>query len=358
METRDDVIDPVAAPSQGRIATIEDLWEHLRWAVELEHATIPVYLCALYSLDRDRNPAAVEVVTSVFVEEMLHLTLAANLLNAVGGRPRLDQPRMLPRFPRCLPHGDRSLQLSLLPFGEEAVEQILKIEQPAPPGAPYQGDGYTTIGQFYDAIGRGLRDVCADLGEAAVFRGAPTRQVTAALSYGGAGRIIAVDGLATALAALDEIVVQGEGADHQEVWDGDHDMFHPEREEVGHHYRFQELKLGRRYRRGDSPRTGPTGDAVAVDWNGVHPMCRNPRTADHAPGSPIRTAQEAFNREYCSLLHLLDEAFDGNPRLLSVAVHTMYGLKARAERLMEMPMEDGRGTAGPTFEYVAPADRR
>ena len=32
----------------------------------------------------------------VFVEEMLHLALAANLLNAVGGRPRLDSPRMLP----------------------------------------------------------------------------------------------------------------------------------------------------------------------------------------------------------------------------------------------------------------------
>jgi hypothetical protein len=38
------------------------------------------------SLDAERNPEAVDVVGSVFAEEMLHLALAANLLNAVGGR--------------------------------------------------------------------------------------------------------------------------------------------------------------------------------------------------------------------------------------------------------------------------------
>jgi rubrerythrin len=76
------------AASFGRIATLESLREHLQWAIELEHSTIPPYLCALYSLDSDRNPEAADVVSSVMVEEMLHLTLAANLRNAVGGRPR------------------------------------------------------------------------------------------------------------------------------------------------------------------------------------------------------------------------------------------------------------------------------
>jgi len=345
------------------IRTIDDLQQHLQWAIELEHATLPSYLCALDSLDRDRNAEAVEVevevVTSVFVEEMLHLTLAANILNAVGGRPVLDAPGLLAPYPRRLPHGDRSVQLSLLPFGPEAVEMFVRVELPAPPGAPIESDGYATISQFYDAIRGGLVDLCADLGEAAVFAGDPARQVTPALlSYGGAGRIIAVDGLASALAALDEIVVQGEGADHRAVWDGDHDMFHPERDEVGHHYRFRELQQGRRYRRGDTPRSGPNGEAVVVDWDAVRPMRRDPRTADHAPGSPIRLAQEAFNCDYCSLLHLLEEALDGNPQLLSVGVHAMYGLRAQAEQLMAMPKEDGRAMAGPTFEYVAASDRR
>lgn len=73
-----------APVTSGRIATIDDLREHLQWAIELEHATLPPYLCALYSLDPERNPEAVEAVAGVFIEEMLHLTLAANLLK----RPR------------------------------------------------------------------------------------------------------------------------------------------------------------------------------------------------------------------------------------------------------------------------------
>jgi hypothetical protein len=115
----------------ARIASIEDLREHLQWAIELEHATLPPYLVALYSIDAERNPDAVQVVGSVFAEEMIHLALAANLLNAVGGQPRLDTPAILPGHPRTMPHGDRSLELSLVPFGPEALEMFLRLEQPA-----------------------------------------------------------------------------------------------------------------------------------------------------------------------------------------------------------------------------------
>ena len=191
------------------IDTLDSLREHLQWAIELEHATLPPYLCALYSLDPERNPEAAEVVGSVFVEEMLHLALAANLLNAVGGRPQLDTPEMLPPHPRPLPHG--SLELSLVPFGPEALEMFLRIEQPAPPGAPAEGDDYETIGQFYDAIEQGLRHLCDRLGEQEVFCGDPARQVTAAHFRHTAGRLVAVDDLESALAALEEIVEQGEG---------------------------------------------------------------------------------------------------------------------------------------------------
>lgn len=81
------------------IATVEQLREHLQTAIELEHSTIPPYLCALYSIHAGTNQAAVEVVHSVFIEEMLHLSLAANLLNAIGGKPVLDDPRLLPPIP-------------------------------------------------------------------------------------------------------------------------------------------------------------------------------------------------------------------------------------------------------------------
>jgi hypothetical protein len=68
-------------------------------------------------------------------------------------------------------------------------------------------------------------------------------------------------------------------------------------------------------------------------------------------------AQEEFNHTYCAVLHLLEQAFDGSPRMLAVATGTMYGLRAQAQALMRMP--DGEGTtAGPTFEYVPPELRR
>jgi hypothetical protein len=341
------------APSFDRIASIESLREHLQWAIELEHCTVPPYLCALYSLDAVRNPDAAEVVSSVLVEEMLHMTLAANLLNAVGGQPRLDTPQMLRGYPRSLPHSDRSLQIPLLRFGPEALEVFLTIEQPAAPCGPAESDGYETIGQFYEAIKDGLRELCSALGEARVFCGDPARQIADAPFP--SGRTIAVVDLATALAALDEIVEQGEGTEHGQVWDGDRDVFHPECDQVGHYYRFQELKVGRRYRPGDTPQSGPTGGPISVDWNGVRPMRPNPRTCEHAPGSAIRTAQEQFNHSYCALLRLLEQTFNGSPQTLERSVGAMFRLKVQAQALMEMRLEDGTVTAGPTFEYVAPS---
>ncbi|RAS67401.1 ferritin-like protein [Lentzea atacamensis] len=341
----------------ARIATLDSLREHLQWAIELEHSTLPPYLCALYSLDPDRNQDAVELVGSVFAEEMLHLALAANLLNAVGGRPRLDIPEMLPPHPRPMPHGDRSLELSLVPFGPDSLDLFLRIERPAPAGAPAESDDYETIGQFYAAIEDGLRHLCEQLGEQEVFTGDSARQVTSTHFRHSAGKLVAVTELASALEALAEIVEQGEGMSRDEVWDGDEDVFHPGREEVAHFYRFEELKLGRRYQRGDTPATGPTGETISVDPTGIHPMRPNPRLADHAPGSPIRAAQEEFNLTYCGLLHLLEQAFDGSPRMLAVAVGEMFALKAQAEALLRMP-DDSGGTAGPTFEYVPVEQRR
>ncbi|QIG42058.1 hypothetical protein G5V58_04080 [Nocardioides anomalus] len=339
------------------VEDLDSLREHLQWAIELEHCTLPPYLCALYSLDAERNAAAVEVVTSVFVEEMLHLTLAANLLNAVGGRPVLDSPRLLPGYPMTFPHGDRSFEIPLAPFGAEALEAFLRIEQPSAVDARAESEEYETIGQFYEAIRAGLVELSGDLGEAAVFCGDPERQVTSMAAYRGGGQVVGVTDLATALRALDEIVEQGEGIAHRDVWDGDHDMFKPDRDEVAHYFRFLELKLGRRFQRGDTPASGPTGEPVLVDWDAVRPMELNPRVADHPVDSPVRDAMDTFNYNYRQLLQQLETAFDGRPDTLLASVGAMYALKAQATALMAMTTGDGTTVAGPSFEYVSVDDR-
>jgi hypothetical protein len=85
--------------------TTERLRELLEAAVQLELATIPPYLCALYSIHPGTNTEAALVLRSVVVEEMLHMVLSANVLNAIGGRPRVSGPDRAPHYPHELPDG-------------------------------------------------------------------------------------------------------------------------------------------------------------------------------------------------------------------------------------------------------------
>src|ERR1700755_244614 len=112
------------------IATLDELRTRLQWAIEIEHSIIPPYLCALYSIKPGANREAVSAITSVFIEEMLHMTLAANLLNAVGGTPVLDKADFIPRYPTYLPHSNKAFLVPLVPFSPEAVETFMKIERP------------------------------------------------------------------------------------------------------------------------------------------------------------------------------------------------------------------------------------
>src|SRR5689334_1014219 len=96
------------------ISTVASLRRHLQWAIELEHSTIPPYLCALYSIPDGSNTTASTLIRSVVMEEMLHMVLAANLLNAVGGEPNVDHADFVPSYPAYLPHSAKSFQVELL----------------------------------------------------------------------------------------------------------------------------------------------------------------------------------------------------------------------------------------------------
>jgi CDGSH-type Zn-finger protein len=338
------------------ISTLESLREHLQWAIEVEHCTIPPYLSALYSIKPGCNPEAREVVLSVFLEEMLHMTLAANILNAVGGRPQIDKPDFLRQYPLSLPHSSGAFLVPIMKFSPEAVDVFLQIEKPADHDIEPAEDQYHTIGEFYASIEEGLEYLCRKLGEKNVFTGEPARQVRQAMiDHVGGGRVITVFDLESALVAIDEIEEQGEGLKHAEVWDGDRSMFHPERPEVAHYFRFQEVLLGRTFRPGDTPRTGPTGEKFTVDWNGVYNMRANPRMSDYREGSLVHRKMLEFNTAYSSLLRVLQRAFNGQPQMLGVSIGVMNEIRDRAVELMQLPSGDGETTAGPSFEYVPAA---
>ena len=98
--------------SSPHITTREQLHSYLYAALQLEHATIPPYLTALYSIRPGSNADAYHVLRVTAVEEMLHLTLAANILNAVGGTPDLTQPGFVPEYPAYLPDGETDFAVS------------------------------------------------------------------------------------------------------------------------------------------------------------------------------------------------------------------------------------------------------
>jgi hypothetical protein len=338
----------------SHISTLESLRKHVQGALELEHSTLPPYLCALFSIHAGTNLESVEIIRSVFIEEMLHLALAANVLNAIGGAPTLNEPGFVPNYPSALPRSDNSFVVPLAPFTPATIETFMRVERPGDRHAESEADDFETIGQFYRAIEEGLKLLTATLGEDAVFSGDPQRQITPEmLGFIGERRVIAVHNLKTALAAIDEIEEQGEGLKHRQVWDGDRDMFHPERQEVAHFFRFSEILQGRSYVRGDSPRSGPSGAAFDVDWTAVYPMRPNPKIDDFPKGSPIRSKMVEFSSKYCEMLATLHRAFNGETASLSPAISMMFELQTIATELLAMPTGDGVTTAGPSFEFVS-----
>jgi hypothetical protein len=348
-----------------RITTTEDLHRYLRAALQLEHATIPPYLTALYSMHPNTNLDAFHIIRVVAVEEMLHLTLAANVLNAVGGTPDLTAPDFVPTYPAFLPDGEDDFQVDRERFSKKAVDTFLKIERPgvAPDeesrikhregasrsllAAPEDDSmHFYSIGEFYEEIRRGLVHLQAEKAKAGeeLFSGDPARQVTPEYYYSGGGEIIPVTDLESAVAALRLIGEQGEGLGGA-IFDNEG--------ELAHYYRFKQLLHGRYYQEGDGP-DDPTGPPLVVDWDAVYPVKTNASLEDYREAPGLYAAAVEFNRQYASFLSLLTDAYTGRPELLIDAVVEMFRLRDGMTSLIRNPLPGADGlTAGPTFEVAA-----
>jgi hypothetical protein len=326
--------------------TLQSLRDHLQAALAVEHATVPPYFTAWISIQPNTNVEAAEIVRSVMLEEMLHLTLAANLLNAVGGRPSLTHPGFVPRYPHRLPFSGDRFEISIERFSKQSLQTFLAIERPEGPRAKPEARKFHTIAQFYAAVRNGIDELCETLGEKAVFTGPLAKQVQPEAYYA-AGKLLVVTGRDTAHRAIEEICEQGEGA-HGSVFDADHSIC-GEGREPAHYYRFMQLVKGRHYRAGDTPKSGPSGARLAVAWDAVYPIRPNARASDYPKGSGIRDALEAFGHGYGQLLAALEAAYNGQPDRMTEGIARMFALRDQARALMQIPSGDGRTTVGLDF---------
>jgi hypothetical protein len=339
-----------------------ELISYLETALALEHATIPVYLTAYYSIQSTTNSDAAHIIRVTAVEEMLHLTLVANVLNAVGGSPDLTRAGFVPSYPAHLPDGEDDFIVDLRSFSPEAVQTFCNIERPrkAPdPGsrlvrsrtdkpmlvASPTGDDirFYSIGEFYEEIIEGLGRLAATDPE--LFRGDVSRQVGPEYFYSGGGTIIPVHDLESARRALRYISEQGEGLDGG-LYDTDG--------ELAHYYRFRQLQIGRYYQEGDHP-DSPSGPELTIDWDKVFKVKANARLSDYPADSELAAAAEAFNADYGAFLALLTKAFNGEPDRLQEAIWFMFRLRDGFTRLMRNPLPGSNGLhAAPTFEIPVP----
>jgi len=220
------------------VAHREHLWWLLAEAAQLEHMIMCQYLYAEFSLKNGptdgltgEQAEAVErwrkTLRGIAVEEMLHLALVANLMSAIGAAPQFGRPN----FPQRSGYFPAGIQLDLLPFGEQALRHFLYLERPEGmerqdaagfvPAAPPRelvaadellprGQEFTTVGHLYRGVAAGLRDLVDRHGERRVFVGSPRAQATPEQFRW--PQLIAVTDLDSALAAVEEIIEQGEGA--------------------------------------------------------------------------------------------------------------------------------------------------
>lgn len=336
------------------IKNIESLRSHLQAAMELEHATIPAYLTAFFSIKEGSNELAARIIRSVVMEEMLHLTLVGNVLNAVDGKPVIACEQFVPQYPCPLPFSDGTLQVGLLKFSPQALQMFLRIEKPEEKNAAPQSEQYSTIGQFYDSLIVALKELEAHAAKQhkTIFTGDPEKQIQPEhFYYGGAGQLIPVTDLDSAVKALEEVVEQGEGHEHT-IYESDKRGF-SEQHELAHYYRFNELKEGRFYASGDKPNDSPSGSLLPVDWSGVWNVVPNPKMARYQDRPEVYELMQEFNRQYTFLLTQLESAFNGRSELMTGSVPIMYELKRLATGLMKIPSGSGNTTVGPSWEFLS-----
>ncbi len=156
-----------------REQVLEKLKADLQTAIQIELATIPIYLYTYYSLVRNdvsgeeidgaqlyANKAG-GIIMSVAVEEMLHMSLSSNILFSMGVAPQLYKqapgayptglPYHNPKGP-VGPDGQTAVQIPLSKLGFEQLWHFLQIEYPEQWDALPQDRDWDTIGQFYSYI--------------------------------------------------------------------------------------------------------------------------------------------------------------------------------------------------------------
>jgi hypothetical protein len=302
------------------ISNVAELQEALYQAIQLEFSTIPLYLCAQWSINNDPSHVS-DMIQGVVVQEMLHMAFACNMYTATGGslKGMLATPSFLPTYPGPLPGGVHpELIVNPTPIGLAALAMFMSIEYPdvtpvvQPPSTPPTppAPSQPTIGQFYQTVAQGFQTVFPN----GILPNSPSQnQVVTSVD---ADQLFAINSVQDALNAIQEITDQGEGT----TTSPDEGNFDPN--QLAHYYTFAEVyygamvaQVGSGYQYSGTPVTMPTA------FNFV-------------PQPPNAPDQAQFIKDFTNLLNLLEACWTSGGNI-GDAVGVMFTLQGDGTALIQ-----------------------
>lgn len=334
-------------PLNETLAYVRSLMQQ---AIEVEHSTIPLYLSAMWSIVNN-SADVTQTIHSVVIEEMLHMTIAANVLNAIGGAPMIDSPTFIPVFPLALPLTNVSVGIS--PLSKTTLQNFMLIE------ATTHDD--RSIGAAYSYVLSLLQALCEEYGEDAIFTGDPSLQVMASTFGQPAQTANKVTGLADAISALLGVAEQGGGCPvtgKEWLWPRVSNISSTNGPLGGlysHWARFASAHAGRAWTSTDTVDTGPTGVQLPP-FGSVRQFTPNPSISNYARGTHAYALVQGFASNYTALLVQLHNVFNGAPQTYFSTLSAMHALTSNALELLATPdprkgVERG-SVLGTPWEYV------
>ncbi|AJA09514.1 hypothetical protein SKP52_13130 [Sphingopyxis fribergensis] len=352
--------------------TREKIVHALYEAAELEQNLLCTYLYAAFSLKDGEGEGltAAEAVAvagwrrailNVAIDEMSHLVAVWNITSALGGAPRFGRAN----FPLDAGYLPAGISVKLAPFSPAVIQHFIFLERPEgasepdgegfavpnpPPRTPLvpnltpSGYDYATIGTFYQMIEADLRAFVDAVGEDAVFCGDPSLQISQSeVNLAGARP---VTDLESALAALTEIIIEGEGA--------------PAHRENSHFQRFLNVRSEMEALSAANPGFAPAHPAA------INPVLRKPPQPEGRVWLEDKDAiatVDLANAIYTLALRLLAGAFavphENSEKALYIgcSLGLMHALTAVAERAARLPAGPSNPdcNAGVTFTALREA---
>ncbi|CAG8611768.1 13862_t:CDS:10 [Funneliformis mosseae] len=224
-------------------ATLDDFYELLQLALQIELTTIPPYLYAMYSIKTgtEIGDKLKHLIRHVSEEEMLHAALVANLIVSIGRKPIFYSREAIPLYPNPLPHIKQGeIMVHLSKADVKTINTFIQIEAPDvqdkyPHSIPQKArnpllrlgflkmlgkeagnvdsseDDLDSIGNLYDAIAECFKKFNDQIKYDTKFQLEPGMGYAPSTGTGKDGLII-IDDLKAAEYAINLIKIQGEGS--------------------------------------------------------------------------------------------------------------------------------------------------